>query len=525
MKKNHARLSETKTIVLIAILCAAALTGARALRFAEGQVTEPAGPVCTIVGAPTYVATGQSFYLIVSLRNPDSQPLPSDLSLADRSSAPGSMGVSAVKPNVQNLGAGETFTQYIQMKAPISPGTYPLVWGAMSQGQGMGTVCEHKLDVRPALSNGAICAGFEGIPDTLEAGQRFSGLVKIRNTGTKPWQRPNHYIVDPGWNTTLHWGVPAVVLPALNEVLPGDTASFAFSGTAPATPGTYPFAWQMYENTVADIGNACIRNIVVTPSSSSASSSPSSVSSESAVSSASSSVMQSSSASSVAMLSSSAASSVAPVDDAECTLTVPERALTRQSFDAILRLRNTGNTTWTYPAYYLVDKDWQKHMSYTVYSAALPSAVAPGETAELLLSLTAPAMEGMYSLQWQILHNPIAYFGDVCAATLKIELPPPYCGDGVANNGEECDDGNRRPADGCSPACKRDACGDTFVSANEECDDGNVIAGDGCDARCLFEYCGDGIVQEALGEQCDTGTRDSLAEGCTGACRLLQTTP
>merc|ERR1719272_2381760 len=35
--------------------------------------------------------------------------------------------------------------------------------------------------------------------------------------------------------------------------------------------------------------------------------------------------------------------------------------------------------------------------------------------------------------------------------------PPSLCGDGVVQAGEDCDDGNLLPADGCSPACKTDS--------------------------------------------------------------------
>ncbi|NMC71903.1 MAG: hypothetical protein GYA57_17850 [Myxococcales bacterium] len=37
------------------------------------------------------------------------------------------------------------------------------------------------------------------------------------------------------------------------------------------------------------------------------------------------------------------------------------------------------------------------------------------------------------------------------------------CGNGVVDEGEECDDGNRDTGDGCSPACRREFCGDGVV--------------------------------------------------------------
>ncbi|CAE7765145.1 unnamed protein product, partial [Symbiodinium sp. CCMP2456] len=78
----------------------------------------------------------------------------------------------------------------------------------------------------------------------------------------------------------------------------------------------------------------------------------------------------------------------------------------------------------------------------------------------------------------------------------------PVCGDGVVlvGNGEECDDGNRVPNDGCDENCRVEsgyACGiqsgggDGLLRAPEECDDGNDGKGerrlDGCDQHCKLE--------------------------------------
>ncbi|CAG9323067.1 unnamed protein product [Blepharisma stoltei] len=67
------------------------------------------------------------------------------------------------------------------------------------------------------------------------------------------------------------------------------------------------------------------------------------------------------------------------------------------------------------------------------------------------------------------------------------------CGNGIVENGEECDDGNTENGDGCSSRCKTesngDVCGDglTSPSSNEGCDDGNTNNGDGCSSSCQVE--------------------------------------
>jgi fibro-slime domain-containing protein len=125
--------------------------------------------------------------------------------------------------------------------------------------------------------------------------------------------------------------------------------------------------------------------------------------------------------------------------------------------------------------------------------------------------------------------------------------PASKCGDGVAQAGETCDDGNTTSNDGCSSdcsgepgftcrapgeACVREiACGNRAIEGVETCDDGNTTSGDGCSSTCTLECgwacppgapcraakCGDGLV--AGGEQCDDGNAASN-DGCSSLCQL-----
>ena len=63
------------------------------------------------------------------------------------------------------------------------------------------------------------------------------------------------------------------------------------------------------------------------------------------------------------------------------------------------------------------------------------------------------------------------------------------CGDGVKDDGEECDDGNTVAHDGCSATCTIEVpvCGNGYVEDGESCDDGNLVNGDGCSSACACE--------------------------------------
>jgi cysteine-rich repeat protein len=99
-----------------------------------------------------------------------------------------------------------------------------------------------------------------------------------------------------------------------------------------------------------------------------------------------------------------------------------------------------------------------------------------------------------------------------------IDAPPPGCGDGIVQAGEECDDSNVLPGDGCSPTCtiETGACGDGTVDPSEQCDPPDGIT---CDNQCqsIPIACGDRIVQP--GEQCDDGNT-LPGDGCSPACAI-----
>ena len=158
--------------------------------------------------------------------------------------------------------------------------------------------------------------------------------------------------------------------------------------------------------------------------------------------------------------------------------------------------------------------------------------------------------------------------GFLCSLNCNIPgTPPPppgyFCGDGVIQKGEECDDGNNRDYDGCSNICKREQyeCGNGIVESGngEQCDNGALNGtpeslcdaqcrlkrppqcGDGvldrsteecdlgagfnrngqdseCLENCLLPYCGDGFTQYTRGEQCDDGNLYD-SDGCSHLCR------
>ncbi len=116
--------------------------------------------------------------------------------------------------------------------------------------------------------------------------------------------------------------------------------------------------------------------------------------------------------------------------------------------------------------------------------------------------------QGIYSEDDSGLRYAAGYF-DFCFDE------PPYCGDGIVDRGEQCDDGNAVNTDACRNDCTLPYCGDGIVDMGEQCDDGNAVNTDACRNDCTLPYCGDGIVD--MGEECDDGNANN-DDGCKNDC-------
>jgi len=109
--------------------------------------------------------------------------------------------------------------------------------------------------------------------------------------------------------------------------------------------------------------------------------------------------------------------------------------------------------------------------------------------------------------------------GGLNAATsaCKEDCTLQFCGDGVIGPGELCDDGNTSDADNCNSNCTVASCGNGQVEAAEACDDGNETNADACTNRCVPAACGDGVLYEEGGEVCDDGNVVAN-DGCSPTC-------
>lgn len=109
---------------------------------------------------------------------------------------------------------------------------------------------------------------------------------------------------------------------------------------------------------------------------------------------------------------------------------------------------------------------------------------------------------------------------DTTPNACRTDCRAPWCGDAVIDDrfGDECDDGtlnNDERPNACRTSCLLCFCGDGVVDRGEECDDGNGIDDDGCTNACYQTECGNGIVEP--GEECDDGNLNDN-DVCPSTC-------
>jgi len=118
---------------------------------------------------------------------------------------------------------------------------------------------------------------------------------------------------------------------------------------------------------------------------------------------------------------------------------------------------------------------------------------------------------------------------NICKDGCGNEPPNPDCNnDGTCDPGEGCTCSDcEGKQDGCKEGliceegvCVDKFCGDGIVQPSEQCDDGNWDNSDNCTRGCNPAYCGDGYLRIGY-EDCDDGTLNGLNGMCSQYCYNL----
>lgn len=166
-------------------------------------------------------------------------------------------GVTKVELSASdNIEPGETKAFAFDITAPSVPGTYPFTWELLTQGKPAGAMTPPlNIIVEDPFVRSAFVSQL--IPEHIAPGEKFKVFVQYRNTGKSSWSSSQGYrLAAVAPDSAKSWGIDNVELDTKESVLPGQTATFAFTAIAPAKPGDYAFQWQLYQDGRGFFGDA-----------------------------------------------------------------------------------------------------------------------------------------------------------------------------------------------------------------------------------------------------------------------------
>jgi hypothetical protein len=233
-----------------------------------------------------------------------------------------------------------------------------------------------------ACTNAALFVSDVTIPDNSQIAPNsdFLKTWRLKNNGTCTWDGRYHLVHTSG--STLGATVRQVALPAI--VAPGETVDISVQMKAPNTPGTYQSNWLLESPQGARFG-----------------------------------VGRSSVAVWVKIQVPGSQQTQTPTTTAACTnvaafvadISIPDDSEipTGASFIKTWRIRNSGTCTWD-GRYKLAHMDGHL-LGAVVGQIPLPASVAPGQTIDLSVQLTAPAAAGSYRGDWKLVTPQNNLFG------------------------------------------------------------------------------------------------------------------
>ena len=250
--------------------------------------------------------------------------------------------------------------------APGAPAVLNFQWQMAQTGAIFGTVSPLVAVSVEAPLNAAAFVG-QVFPLTIRTGLTAVASLQFRNIGNLPWTPARgYYLQSLSPTDNVFWGTNRIALAA--PVPPGQTGTFSFNVTAPLVVGSRDFQWGMALDGSGGFGEASSDLLV---------------------------------------------NLTAPVDDALfVTQTIAAVMITGQTYNASIRLRNTGDTTWTTAAgYALAAVNPVDNTTWGTNRAPLSADTLPGQEAVFEFVVTAPVSIGLNNFQWQMVKAGSGVFG------------------------------------------------------------------------------------------------------------------
>ena len=271
-----------------------------------------------------------------------------------------------------------TFT----ITAPLTPGSYNFQWRMIQEtSTGWFGPTSTNVVIRVIPDDSQFVN--QSVPNlTMVAGTTQSVWVRFTNTGTSTWTRAGSYkLGSQNPQDNVNWGTSRVYMDPSASVPRGATYTFVFTITAPSTLGDYDFQWRMIQETSTGWFGSSTPSVRIHIVSNSATF-----------------LWQS----------------------------VPARMMAGSSQLVSITFQNTGTSTWTWSgSYNLGSQNPRDNTVWGTGRAYMDSAasIAPGQKYTFRFGINAPLTPGVYSFQWQMLQEGIAWFGQP-SSPLTIDVRP-----------------------------------------------------------------------------------------------------
>jgi RHS repeat-associated protein len=211
-----------------------------------------------------------------------------------------------------------------------------------------------------AANNAAFVS--QSVPPVMSPGQSYAVTVTMSNTGTTTWSTAGYRLASKNPADNLNWGLNRVPVPA---TAPSANSVISFEITAPSTPGTYNFQWQMGQTGVEFFG----------------------------------------------ALSTNLAIKVGLDNAAFVSQSVPSTMVPGQTYPVSVTMQNTGSTTWAAGTVGLGSQSPPGNTVWGPSKVSLASPVAPSAQVTFNFNVTAPTSPGTYDFRWRMVEGTDGWFG------------------------------------------------------------------------------------------------------------------
>lgn len=286
--------------------------------------------------------------------------------------------ISPISLEGKSIKPGEFKTFKFPVEAASNTGVYTLQFIVSKNGKQISQKSLAKNIVVETRSN-RVSFISQLMPNTMNAGQKYSIVVQFKNEGTVNWTRKNGYQIGLK-SKNKKWSIKRVRLSKSDIISPGTVATFRFDMEAPNDPGIHKIQWQMQRWNKWFGEPAPLQQIVVVESGSHTGAEF---------------VYQ----------------NIEGLKQSNQLFTIVNRG---DIVPVNITFKNTSKETWTQGHYSLNSQNPSNNLTWSVDRIELKDneVIKPGQIKAFNFKIIAPLEPGIYHFQWQMVKGFNQWIGE-----------------------------------------------------------------------------------------------------------------